>query len=733
MKKRATLITLIGMITLTFIIFQSCKKEEAEKNQPPRIQSLTSTPSTSSNNRLSAGESVTITVTATDVDKDNLSYSWDADGGNFEGDLDRASIIWIAPTITSDKSFSIICNVSDGAATDEDGIKIYVAKTIPGIAILPDNLDFGNNIDQLTLKLFNTGDGTLDWETYQESFSYITVTPSTGTLQNNTDTAIVTINLNRDNLSPNTYSNSFYFRDKNDINTKQKVNVLFEVSENATLEGYTYYSGTTVPVSGVTVNNGLSSYTTGTDGYYLFENIPAETYSITATKDGYDGYAMNVDIQGGNNNHTIELTSALYTHNLYGNITNSNTGESIAGVTVAVKNPDGSLSQLTTESDFNGYYQIPTVPQGTRKIIFKYDMYDSLEVELFISNSNYNFDAQLNPETIILSGIYSEDILLRKLNSPIYVENASFYDDYVLTIEPGVVLLFNDNGSLRGEIIAIGTETDKIIFKHKDYENQPGRWDLIILNSNCEFAHCIINGGKGFSSDQWNNSYSEFSYVTVEYCTNGFFAAGYPLQYASSELYQCTIRNIPGTGISAMVRRDLSVNDCIIENCGIGVYSGGNNEHPPSESNIKDCYIKNNVIGIEIHQYKRNENNFQYCEISENGTGIYIHGSPLNSYIENGSVHKCIIQNNDIAIESEISQTGYSYDIPFLTENNIINNSQYITYDSYMYDEGDCIAEQNWWGADPPDASKFVVLDDGEIDYTPWLTGEVPDAGPRTK
>jgi uncharacterized protein (TIGR02145 family) len=160
------------------------------------------------------------------------------------------------------------------------------------------------------------------------------------------------------------------------------------------LEGYTYYSGSTIPVSGVTVNIESEYYTTSTDGTYILNNIPVGNKILTATKDGYDQYQTTITIEENGTSINIPMTSALHTHNLYGTIVD-NDQQSMSNVTVTVLNDDSTESQLQTTSDASGYYQIPTVAQGQRKIKFHKQNYETFVAQIFISNSDYQYNAQL--------------------------------------------------------------------------------------------------------------------------------------------------------------------------------------------------------------------------------------------------------------------------------------------------------------------------------------------------
>jgi len=92
----------------------------AEVNHAPVISSLTANPSS-----VDINQTATITCTASDEDVgDTLTYTWNKNGGTFEGSTSGSSVTWRAPS--AEGNYTVSCEVSDGEATDSEQVIISV-------------------------------------------------------------------------------------------------------------------------------------------------------------------------------------------------------------------------------------------------------------------------------------------------------------------------------------------------------------------------------------------------------------------------------------------------------------------------------------------------------------------------------------------------------------------------------------------------------------------------------
>ncbi len=189
-------------------------------------------------------------------------------------------------------------------------------------------------------------------------------------------------------------------------------NVTATVTEDTTtrvsVSGHAFYAGTLVPISGVTVSIDSASSTTGSDGRYELDEVPVGRRTITASKADYDPYSQTVDIPKTGLSKDVEMTSGIYTHRVYGTITDAG-GDSLSGVRVVVLNPDSSESQIYTSSSAAGYYQVPSVPQGNRTLEFSLPGYDTLAASIYIANYDYEYDAKLSSVFKVATLSFTQD------------------------------------------------------------------------------------------------------------------------------------------------------------------------------------------------------------------------------------------------------------------------------------------------------------------------------------
>ncbi|MGN8212816.1 S8 family serine peptidase [Halococcus sp. PRR34] len=114
----------------------------------------------------------------------------------------------------------------------------------------------------------------------------------------------------------------------------------------------------TVDVS-VAVDDGNYTAVTGTDGTYRIEDVPAGTHNVTVSADGYTNETTAVDVPA-NGTVTQDVSLDPMDGSISGTVTASDTDESVANVTVAAEDNEGTVYEATT--DDNGTYTLDVLP-----------------------------------------------------------------------------------------------------------------------------------------------------------------------------------------------------------------------------------------------------------------------------------------------------------------------------------------------------------------------------------
>ncbi len=167
---------------------------------------------------------------------------------------------------------------------------------------------------------------------------------------------------------------------------------------NCDLKGYAFFTGTSIPISGVLITVHTKNTSTDGEGFYKINDIPCGNQTLTATREGYDDISTNIELDSSSRTFNIDITSSIYTHTLSGNISSKSTGLGIDKCKIAVLNPDASESQLFSYTSSGGYYQIPNVPEGDRTILLSEKCY--FEIQLTIADSDYQYDAGFETELV---------------------------------------------------------------------------------------------------------------------------------------------------------------------------------------------------------------------------------------------------------------------------------------------------------------------------------------------
>ena len=150
------------------------------------------------------------------------------------------------------------------------------------------------------------------------------------------------------------------------------------ISGTVTLEDTEYSTGN---VEDVVVTAGNYSTSPDPAGYYYFEVYP-NTYDVTASLYGYEDQTIeDVVVEELVETPNINFDLNCLFGALTGNVTDFDTGEPIAGVSVAVLDAGPEGDDLEDETDESGHYEITGIIEGSYDVEATHDAYISYTVQ----------------------------------------------------------------------------------------------------------------------------------------------------------------------------------------------------------------------------------------------------------------------------------------------------------------------------------------------------------------
>lgn len=254
-------------------------------------------------------------------------------------------------------------------------------------------------------------------------------------------------------------------------------------------------------------------------------------------------------------------------------------------------------------------------------------------------------------QTTIEGGIYEDTTLTVDQSPYIVTDDLIVFPDITLTIEPGVILKFDDDKKLeiRGKLNAIGNEDNHIVFTSNSSNPMMGSWKGIVVIGNDPmlddfyqvrmdyvegyYAHLFIDLTIGYQGPYiFTNSYfSDNMYVSD--------ATGYP--YSLFENCDFLNNNTPlrkQKGIFSITARNCSFIDNFIGVEGIDLiedsYFSGNELYGIFKvDQIKNCTLENHEVAVR-NLFNATSNYFVGNTLRNNQIGIIIMSFFNNAGIE---------------------------------------------------------------------------------------------------
>ena len=319
------------------------------------------------------------------------------------------------------------------------------------------------------------------------------------------------------------------------------------------LSGSVYYAKTTIPVADVVLNIDGKSDTTGGDGKYTINGIRDGNQTLIATKEGFDDYSVDLQIDTLSNIHDVEMISFEFAHDLTGTV-RSNIFNNIGPVDsckVVVLLPDHSESKLLAYTSSNGYYQISIVPDGDRTVRFIAKDHEMAELSIMMEGNDYELNMDLNYEHLgkpFQGGVvgyvfqpgdsgYVEDQIHGFIVAPTNVNNEQ-WGCYGASIGETSTSL-GTGASNTAKIISSCYEIDFAARLCDEFElNGYSDWFLVSKDElNILFQNRSYIGGFIDDSPYWSSSESSSDEAWIQYFPNG-----YQLKYFKN--FTCIVRPV---------------------------------------------------------------------------------------------------------------------------------------------------------------------------------------------
>ncbi|UCF08934.1 MAG: right-handed parallel beta-helix repeat-containing protein, partial [Thermoplasmata archaeon] len=247
-----------------------------------------------------------------------------------------------------------------------------------------------------------------------------------------------------------------------------------------------------------------------------------------------------------------------------------------------------------------------------------------------------------------------------------------------LTIEPGVLVKFNAGFSIyvQGNLIAIGTESDRINFTSNQATPTPGYWSSLCIEGQAEIQNCNITYGSGIILSGPSNTNISNNNVS-------FNRYGISLSSSSGNNITNNTMIENGIGIGGGTLESWNTHNIDTSNTvnGKPVYYWKNKNSGTIPPNAGEVILANctNII-VENQEFRNGSVGVQLGFSSDNtlinNSMLYIHGNAVD----------IVNSDNNHIINNTISSDGsYSHGIIVVgSKNNNIKNNTIL----YLYGDG---------------------------------------------
>jgi PKD repeat protein len=301
--------------------------------------------------------------------------------------------------------------------------------------------------------------------------------------------------------------------------------------------------------------------------------------------------------------------------------------------------------------------------------------------------------------TTYVSGSILSDTTWSKSGSPYYVTgDVVVYHGYTLIIEPGVRVEVGEDLKIqvRGNLYAVGTKTQRIIFDRKDSD----QWHGFDIQKGAKIALAFVDLYDAFLAI---NDYAGIDISDCGFRNNHMVVTGSLTLGLKTTIERCTFNNNVFAVVgqhryvvhNTFTNHQIALEEISISDIICNTISNNNTAIRSGQSIISYNNISSNDVGVEHYEYD-SKMTVQYNTITNNGIGIYSYKSQNFLFYP--------INNNNIY-------------------NNTTYNAQVSTYDADF--------SNNWWGTVDSNSISATIWDAydsaglGIATYDPFLTTPV--------
>ncbi len=215
------------------------------------------------------------------------------------------------------------------------------------------------------------------------------------------------------------------------------------------LSGFAYFAKCLVPIHEAIISIDNKRDTTDIEGAFIMDGIKGGRQTLSGSKDGFATVSVDIQMFEGFNEANIHLSSEEFTSTISGQCVGNRSGEAKSWLEIIILNPSGSDSELKALSDGAGYYEIPNVPHGARRLIVRDEAGNmKMETQIYIDEQDRVFDVPIKEPFSFTDTRDNRSYLAVKIKSQTWMaENLAYAPHVSPQWEQGGIWVYGYSGN----------------------------------------------------------------------------------------------------------------------------------------------------------------------------------------------------------------------------------------------------------------------------------------------